>query len=307
MDQPQGFVQKGHENLVCKLKKSLYGLKQSPRAWYEKIHHFFAKEGFNRSHADHSLYIKQTSTYLLIVLIYVDDLILLSSDMSVMQGLKQRLEGEFDMSDLGELHFFLNVEMERSRAHRTVTLHQGNYIEEVLERFGMADCKPIGTPLDAKAQLVKLSEEEYDQHLHEMQGIPYKEVVGSLMYAMVATRPDLAFGVSMVSQFMSKPGPLHWAAVKRILRYLKGTLHFKLCLGGKDLRLKGYCDADWGGDQDTRRSTTGYVFFVGEGAISWNSKRQPTIALSTTEAEYMATTLLEMLVLTKGKDQPLYA
>src|SRR5579875_2010750 len=126
MDQPQGFVQRGKENLVCKLKKSLYGLRQSPRAWYEKIHHFFAKEGFNRSHVDHSLYIKQTSTYLLIVLIYVDDLILLSSDMSRKQGLKQRLEEEFDMSDLGELHFFLRVEMERSRADRTVTLHQGN-------------------------------------------------------------------------------------------------------------------------------------------------------------------------------------
>ena len=290
MDQPEGFVQEGNEHLVCKLKKSLYGLRQSPRAWYEKIHQFFAEEGFYRSHADHSLYIKQSSSFLLIVIIYVDDLIMLSSDLTVLQELKSRLEEEFDMSDIGELHFFLGVQMERNRATRTITLHQGNYIEEVLERFGMADCKPIGTPLDAKTQLVKLSEEEYEQHLPETQAIPYKEAVGSLMYAMVATRPDLAFAVSVVSQFMSKPGPLHWAAVKRIMRYLKGTLGMKLCLGGRDIDLKGYCDADWGGDQDTRRSTTGYVFFIGQGAISWNSKRQPTVALSTTEAEYMATT-----------------
>ena len=122
-----------------------------------------------------------------------------------------------------------------------------------------------------------------------MEGVPYKAAVGSLMYAMVGTRADLAFAVSMVSQFMSRAGPTHWSAVKRIMRYLQGTCEFKLCLGGKDITLKGYCDADWAGDTNERRSTTGYVFFVGVGAISWNCKRQPTIALSTTEAEYMAT------------------
>jgi hypothetical protein len=113
-----------------------------------------------------------------------------------------------------------------------------------------------------------------------MQGIPYKAAVGSLMYAM-GTRPDLAFVVSMVSQFMSRAGPSHWMAVKRIMRYLKGTLD--LCLGGKGISLRGYCDADWGGDANERRSTTWYVFFVGVEAVSWNCKRQPTIALSTTE------------------------
>jgi hypothetical protein len=213
---------------------------------------------------------------------------MLASDGLILKELKSRLEEEYDMSDLGELHFFLGVQIERNRAARTITLHQGHYIEEVLVRFGMEDCKPIGTPLDPKAPLVKLTEEEYEQHKHEMQGIPYKEAVGSLMYAMVATRADLAFAVSVVSQFMARPAPMHWAAVKRIMRYLKGTLHMKLCLGGKDITIKGYCDADWGGDLNTRRSTTGYVFYLGDGAISWNSKRQPTVALSTTEAEYMA-------------------
>ena len=124
--------------------------------------------------------------------------------------------------------------------------------------------------------------------MQEMQGVPYKEAVGSLMYAMVVTRADIAFAVTQVSQFMSKPSLMHCAAVKRILRYLKGTLDVKLCLGGMDLTMKGYCDADWGGDVNSRRSTMGYVFFLGEGAISWSSKRQPTIALSTLEAKYMA-------------------
>jgi len=150
-------------------------------------------------------------------------------------------------------------------------------------------CKPIGTPLDVNSKLLKLTEEEFQGIQEEMQGIPYKAAVGSLMYAMVGTRPDLAFPVSMVSQFMSRAGPSHWMAVKRIMRYLKGTMDLKLCLGGKEVSLRGYCDADWGGDANERRSTTGYVFFVGVGAISWNCKRQPTIALSTTEAEYMAT------------------
>ncbi len=183
----------------------------------------------------------------------------------------------------------LHHNLQQDRANRTITMSQSKYIEEVLKCFNMEECKPIGIPLDVNSKLLKLTEEEFQGIQEEMQGIPYKAAVGSLMYAMVGTRPDLAFPVSMVSQFMSGAGPSHWMAVKRIMGYLKGTLDLKLCLGGKDVSLKGYCDADWGGDANERRSTTGYVFFVGVGAISWNCKRQPTIALSTTEAEYMAT------------------
>ena len=264
------------------------GNPEEPKIWYKDIDATFEREGFTRSHADHSLYIKQTSKSLLIVIIYVDDLIILASDMDMMKGLKFKLEEEYDMSDLGELHFFLGVHIERDRAARTITMHQRSYIEEMLKQFGMEDCKPVSTPLDVKAQLVKLTDEEHEEHMQEMQGVPYKEAMGSLMYAMVPTRADIAFAVSVVSQFMSKPSSIHWAAVKRILRYLKGTLDVKLCLGGMALTLKGYCDADWGGDVNSRRSTTRYVFFLGQGAISWSSKRQPTIALSTIEAEYMA-------------------
>jgi hypothetical protein len=131
--------------------------------------------------------------------------------------------------------------------------------------------------------------EEFDAVEGEMEGVPYKFGIGSLMYTMVATRPDFAFAVSMVSQFMSRTGPTDWSAVKRIMRYLQSTTDYKLCLGGEDLALREYCDADWAGDAIERRSTTGYMFFVGVGAISWNCRRRPTIALSTTEAEYMAT------------------
>jgi hypothetical protein len=288
MSQPQGFEEKGFEHLMCKLKKSLYGLKQSPRAWYQRIDSFFTKEGFIRSEVDHSLYIKQTGEYLLIVLIYVDDLIILASLLAKLAWLKAKLNAEFKMSDLRELMYCLGVEFKRDCKARTITMSQRKYIKEVLKRFNMEECKPIGTPLDVNVKLLKLLVEEFEGIESEMEGVPYKSGIGSLMYAMVATRADLAFVVSVVSQFMSRAGPAHWSAVNRIMWYLQSTMDYKLCLGGTDLSLKGYCDADWARDANECRSTTGYVFYVGIGVISWNCRRQPTIALSTTEAEYMA-------------------
>ena len=228
MDQPQGFVQ---GDMVCKLKKSLYGLKPSPRAWYECIHAFFVKEGLVRSHANHSLYVVQSSTHIVIVIIYVDDLIILASNMTKLMQFKAKLEKEFDMSDLGKLHF-LGVQIERNRAAHTFTMHQKSYIEGVLSRFSMEECKPLATPLDVKATLVKPSQEELEEFSQEMDGVPYKAIVGLLMYAMVVIRADLAFTVSVVSQFMGSPAPLHWMAVKCIMSYLKGTLDVKLCLRG---------------------------------------------------------------------------
>jgi hypothetical protein len=160
---------------------------------------------------------------------------------------------------------------------------------DVLKRFGMEDCKAVGTPLDVNSKLVKLTDEEYALEAQSMVDVPYKQAVGSLMYAMIATRPDLAYPISVVSQHMARPGSSHWVAVKRIMRYLKGTSDVRLCLGGDNIVLSGYCDADYAGDTNDRRSTTGYMFKVGSGAVSWNSKRQQTTATSTVEAEYMAT------------------
>jgi hypothetical protein len=157
MDQPKGLVQQRDQHFICKLKKSLYGLKQSPKAWYERIHALFTREGFKRSHADHSLYVMQSNGHIMLVIIYVDDLIILASDMAKMKEFKAKLEEEFDMSDLGDLHFFLKVHIERNRGARTLTMHQQSYIESVLQRFGMEDSKPMATSLDVKAPLVQLS------------------------------------------------------------------------------------------------------------------------------------------------------
>jgi hypothetical protein len=246
------------------------------------------KEEFVKSEADHSLYVLQAKDFLLVVIVYVDDLIILSNTKAKLDWLKKELEREFEMSDLGELYYCLGVEFTRNQESKTITLNQGKYIEEMLKQFHMEDCKPIATPLEANLKLMKLSDEEFAEVEQQMKGIPYKAAVGSLMYAMVGTRMDLAFAVSVVSQHMAKPGPMHWTTIKRIMRYLKDTSNLKLCLRGDNISLHGYCDADWAGDANDRRSTTGYVFFVGVGAISWNCKRQPTIARSTMEAEYMA-------------------
>ena len=132
----------------------------------------------------------------------------------------------------------------------------------------MGDCKLIRTPLDTKISLAKLLEEEYEEHSHEMKDISYQEAVGLLMYAMMVTRPDLAFAVSVVSRFMSKPGPMYWMAVKRIMRYLKSTLDMRLRIRGQHINIKSYSDADWIGNVENRRSISGYVFFIGEGAVS---------------------------------------
>ena len=247
MEQPNGFVQHGHEHLVCKLKKSLYGLKQASPAWYQKIDATLLDLGFERCVADHSLYFAQTGPCVMLVLVYVDDLIILSSNMESMATLKSKLEAEYEMTNLRELHYYLGVEFARDRGVRTNTVSQVKYVKEVLERFGMEDCKSISTPLDTKVKLVKISDEEYDKDAPRMASVPYKSVVGSLVYAMVATKADLAFAISTVSQHMGRPGWSHWMAVKRILRYLKGTLHLKLQLGGQNIKLTGYCNADWGG------------------------------------------------------------
>ena len=244
MDQLKGFIQEGIEDLMCKkTKKALIRLKQSPRAWYHCINSFFINEGFCRSQANHSLYVKQTSEYLLVAILYVNDLIILASNVIQLKWLKSELKKEFEMSDLGKLHHCLKVEFEKNREAHTIIMNQKSYIEEILKRFNMEKCKPAGTPFDVNSKLLKLIY-EFMNVQREMKGVPYKAGVRSLMYAMMATRADITFAVSTVSQFMLKAGPLHWMAVKRIMRYLKGTLDFKVCLIGKDVVLRGFCDAN---------------------------------------------------------------
>jgi hypothetical protein len=210
MKQPEGFVVKGKKELVCKLKKSLYGLKQSPRMWYQKFDTYILGLGFVRSRADHCVYSKQVGNHFIYVVLYVDDMLLVGNNMDVIKEVKSQLSSKFDMKDLGAANFIMGMEIKRDHANRKLWLNQRKYVETILQRFNMHGSKPVKVPIPIGVKLStdqcpKTQEEEED-----MSHVPYASAVGSLMYAMVCTRPDIAHAVGVLSRYMSKPGKEHW-------------------------------------------------------------------------------------------------
>ena len=285
MQLPDGYNNTNSSNKVCKLRKALYGLKQSPRAWYLKLDHKLHQLGFKRSIADNSIYTKITATGFVLLALYVDDFLLSSNNITLLRAIKSQLQQSFKMKDLGEAHYILGMQIARNRAEKSIHLHQHQYITMVLERTGMADCKPVSTPTDPNTKLEPTAATEATT------SEPFTQAVGSIMYAMVATRPDLAFAVGAVCAHMHNPSDAHWIAVKRILRYLKATAHLGLKFqanNNNNIEIRGYCDSDYAGDSTTSKSTTGYVFTCANAAITWKSQKQTRVALSTTEAEYTA-------------------
>ena len=283
MQQPEGYVKPGEEHLACKLEKSLYGLKQSSRCWNKAFKESVEKLGFTQASADPCVFIRKKDT-LTIIAIHVDDLMILAKNILEMQRLKNSLKVQFKMKDMGELHYYVGVCIVQDKERKQVYLHQGQYIEKMLKKFGQTEAKPVSTPADLN---VKLQKE--DGVSRPVDTITYQSIVGSLLYAAITTRPDIAQAVGVVSKFCANPTQSHLTAAKRILRYLKGTVYlglsYKKCADGN---LIGYSDADWAGDVDDRHSTSGNVFLLAKGAVSWLSKKQATVALSTAEAEYVA-------------------
>ncbi|KAH0685102.1 hypothetical protein KY289_022854 [Solanum tuberosum] len=291
MEQPEGFKVEGKENFVCKLKKSLYGLKQAPRQWYKKFESVMGEQGYKKTSSDHCVFVQKFSDNdFIILLLYVDDMLIVGKNTSKIDELKKELRKSFSMKDLGHAKQILGMRITRLRDERKIYLSQKKYIERVLERFNMKNAKPVSTPLAGHMKLSKKMCLTVREEKESMAKVPYSFVVGSLMYAMVCTRPDIAHAVGVVSRFLDNPGKEHWEAVKWILRYLRGSSDECLCFGASDTILKGYTDADMAGDLDNRKSTTGYLFTFSGGAISWQSKLQKCVALSTTEAEYIAAT-----------------
>ena len=288
IEQPEGFVEKGPkgEDLVCKLNKSLYGLKQSPRNWNKVIDSWFKENGFAVSEADPCLYFKTivefNSNKIILVLLYVDDLIICGDSRREIDKFKSAISKRFNMKDLGDLTRILGMEIKRDRRARTLEVTQQTYTETMLRRFGMEDSKPIGSP--AEGTLTRDPNAGPDRE--------YMCLVGSLLYAAMVTRPDIAFSVQALGRHMQASNSSHFAAGKRILRYLKGTKHLGLKYGPKPKNettaIVGYSDSDWASDKDTRRSVTAYVYTLGGAAVSWSSRLQPTVALSSSESEYMA-------------------
>ncbi|CAL9003639.1 unnamed protein product [Prunus brigantina] len=281
VEQPLGYVQKGSEGKVYRLKKALYGLKQAPRAWYSRIEAYFIKEGFSKCPFEHTLFIKTAKAgKILIVCLYVDDLIFTGNDEVMFEQFKRSMMLEFDMTDLGNMRYFLGIEV--IQKPNGIFMCQRKYAQEVLDRFNMGQCNSVHNPMVPGFKLTR------DEGGAKVDNTLYKQMVGSLMY-LTATRPDLMYTVSLIRRYMEHPTETHLLAAKRILRYVKGTIDFGVFYKkGGDGELIGYTDSDYAGDQDDRKSTSGYVFMMNSGAVSWSSKKQPVVTLSTTEAEFIA-------------------
>ena len=284
MRQPPGFTLPGLEHLVCKLERSLYGLKQSPRQWNKVLDSYLKESGFTPSLCEPCIYIrgKLGNPDYAIISVFVDDLLLFSPTTDELTKIKKSLSSRFDVTDLGEIHYFLGIEVTRDRPNRKIYLRQPKYIDETLERFNMSDSHPAPIPILPKEHLPPASELPPESEATE---IPYRHAVGCLLHLMTATRPDISYAVNAVSQHMKSYRKIHWEAVKRILRYLKGTCSYALCLGGtKPIRLTAFADGDCANSPD-RKSITGYFFSLGDGAFGWKSQKQSIVASSTTEAE----------------------
>lgn len=285
MQQPDGHESEGHEEQICRLHCSIYGLRQSPRCWNHVLDRHLKGMKFTQTQGDPCVYVSSNIAGRLLVAVYVDDLVIAGDCEEEIKAIKRTLSSRFRMKDLGDLHHFLGIEVVRDLAGGVVWFGQSTYTGRLLDKFGMAGSKPVSTPADPESRLVKRTQEEAaDPKL-------YQAAVGGLLYLSTKTRPDIAFAVGNAARFSSDPSKAHWQAVKRIMRYLQGSLD----LGLRYQRQKesvftctGYADADWGGSQDDRKSTSGYIFQANGAAISWRSQKQTCVALSTAEAEYIS-------------------
>lgn len=265
---------------VCKLNRSLYGLKQAPRAWFEKFRTTLLQFTFVQSQYDSSLFLHKSSTGIVLLLVYVDDIVITGSDSLLITQLQQHLHDSFHMKDLGQLTYFLGLEVHSNTSG--IFLHQHKYTQDLVSLAGLQDSSLVDTPLEVNVK--------YHMEEGELLSDPslYRQLVGSLNYLTI-TRPDIAFAVQQVSQFLHSPRHLHLAAVRRIIRYLRGTPSRGLFFpSGSSMQLSAFSDADWAGCPNTRRSITGWCMFLGNSLISWKSKKQDRVSKSSTESEYRA-------------------
>jgi transposase InsO family protein len=290
MEQPEGFRAPGKEHMVCRLKKSLYGLKQAGRSWHRTIDPALKGMQLIALGTDHCVYRYRQGSQVMLIALYVDDLFLMGNSIPLISSFKKRLQQLFEMEDLGEAKLALGIEITRDRAARSLTISQRSYVNSLLERFGQGESNPQATPVELNTLLDKVT----DDHKAQADDIRlYQSAVGALQYAASGTRPDISFAVSALGKYSGNPDKSHFAALKRLLRYLRGTTEYGITYKGTGDRasqpqLVAYSDSDWANDRADRRSVTGYAFLLSGGAISWASKKQSTTAQSSTEAEYMA-------------------
>jgi hypothetical protein len=265
MSQPPGFSHPQFPHHICKLQKALYGLKQAPRAWFSKLSNKLFALGFQGANSDTSLFTFKSADFTMFILIYVDDIIITCSRPSAIDDLLNLLQCDFSIKDLGSLNFFLGIEVVPTA--EGCLLSQNRYILDILRCTNMLACKPISSPMSTSTSLTAFEGTSFDDPTL------YRSTVGALQYLCI-THLDISFTVNKLSQFMQKPTIIHWQAVKRLLRYIKQTIHFGLQIQkSSSTLLQAFTDADWASSRDDRRSTGGYCMFLGPNLISWSCRK----------------------------------
>lgn len=275
MIQPKGGVVPGQEHKVCKLVKSLYGLKQAPKQWHEKLDQGLTSDGFSTVEVERCIYTKLVNGDCVIICLYVDDMLIFGTSMSVVLETKSFLSSKFDMKDMGEAKVILGVKIIRNESG--ILLSQEHYVEKILKKFGHLEDDPLSTPYDSSVKLAKHNGEPVAQS-------EYAQIIGSLLHLINFTWPDIAYAVCRLSRYTHCPGSGHWEALVRVLRYLRGTMNFDILYSGFSAVLEGYSDANWVSDSDETKSTSGYVFTLGGGAITWKSVRQTILTKSSRDS-----------------------
>ncbi|GKB97873.1 retrovirus-related pol polyprotein from transposon TNT 1-94 [Tanacetum coccineum] len=280
VSQPDGFVDSDNPNHVYKLKKALYGLKQAPRAWYDMLSSFLISQDFSKGLVDPTLFIRKEGKELLLVQVYVDDIIFAASTPELCDLFAKIMCSKFKMSMMGKISFFLGLQ--NFQNPRGIFINQSKYALESLKKYGFDTCDPVDTPMVEKSKLDEDKEGKAVDPSH------YRGMIGTLLY-LTASRPDLQFAICMCARYQARPTEKHLHAVKRIFRYLRGTVNRGLWYPkDSSIALTTFADANHAGCQDTRRSTSGSMQFLGDRLVSWSSKRQKSAAISSTEAEYIA-------------------
>ncbi|KAK8713625.1 hypothetical protein V6N13_148837 [Hibiscus sabdariffa] len=289
MTQPEGFMTPENARKVCKLQRSIYGLKKASRSWNLHFNEAIQEFGFIRNEDEPCVYKMFSGSIVSFLILYVDDILIIGNDIPTLQSIKTWLSSCFSKNDLGEAAYILGVKIYRDRSRRLLGLSQSTYIDKVLKRFSMEESKTGFLPMRHGISLSKEMCPSTPQERERMSQIPYASAIGSIMYAMICTRPDLSYALSMTSRYQANPGEGHWIAVKNIMKYLRRTKDVFLVYGGEEeLRIKGYTDASFQTDKDNSRSQSGFVFCLNGGVVSWKSSKMDTVADSTTEAEYIA-------------------
>ena len=289
MRPPTGYLKPGQEGKVCKLLKCLYGTKQAGFEWYQTLCEFFGEIRFTCSSVDHAVFFKLGTELSSVISVSTDDMAVTGNTIEAIHWVKERFKERFEVSDLGEIKWLLGHEVKYNKTARTLSISQRMYIDSLVERFELSNANSISMPMEPGTILSTDQSPSTPRLVAEMQNIPYKEIVGSFAWAALGSRPDISFPTSVLSQFLQNLGRTHWEAAKRVIRYLKRTREYVLQLTDPKEGITAYVDADWG-SQPHCHSISGHIVSLGGMPIAWGSRKQNIVALSSTEAEYVAMT-----------------